>query len=351
MKYPGVARAYFQGLGLALKHPALIFLKWFANLACALVIVLPLLELLGADLNHSLSGRELFQQMETMYFFEFLHKFRRQISELVGAWPIVAMLFALVSLFLTGGILEVLQRQQRPSWSELFAFCGFHFGSLLLTWILAVLLFAVVVVLPIAFLEWFVLKMEWAGEWLLFWCYWSGLALILLLLGSWVLRVYDYARILVCRSADEGVRKRHTFIGTMTLFIQAIKFTNRYHVRTFSLWILFLATNLAIFPLYAFVSPLLSPNHPLGYLQEWGMGQVTILWRITAGLAALGGQMVFMRARLETEAAPPPAEPEIPVEPAHEPEPFDAERQTVDPYAETIELVSRRGPDDDEPRS
>ena len=287
--------SFFRGWLSALNHPSLIFLKWLLNLIFAWALTAPLFEILREDLEHSGMGPALLEQLDAIYLMEFMSKYEQQIGGALAIWlPAVAAL-GLLNIYLNGGILDALQRDRRPGWPEFLHACGAHFLSMMIVLFATVALGACVVLLPLAILEWFSGSLIGNAR-ISLWVHIIGFGLIILLPGSWLIRIYHFARIKVCLTPTGSEPVTRKTIGqTLRLFGSAVAFTSNRHVSTFILWLLFILAHIAIFPLVVWVQGFVATDGPWRFLQEWGVAQITILFRITAGIATLAGLLAFLR--------------------------------------------------------
>ncbi len=302
----GLWNAFFRGWGIGLKNPSLVFMKWFFNLLAALLIVGPIFDLLSNQLDHSQLADSLLPRVDGLALEQLMLANRETLSSFATYWLPIAIIFLLLNIYLNGGILDAIQRERRPSWAHFFDACGHHFGSLLGVLLLAAML-SILLAAPLVwgagrllgYLEaWF------PSERFTLSVQWGLMILLPLLAGTWLLRVYDYARILVCQPVGEEGLEAHSPWRTMAHFFRSIGFTCRFYGKTLLLWILFFLSQIALFPLFGLIKPHLEVGGPLGIYTELGAGQILILLRIVAGIALLAGQAKFLQGLLRADGAP-----------------------------------------------
>ncbi|MCH8959859.1 MAG: HupE/UreJ family protein, partial [Bacteroidetes bacterium] len=120
------------------------------------------------------------------------------IRELAIAVSPIAVIFLLLNVYLTGGILAAMDAQARMTWAAFFAACGKFFFPIIGVTVLTAILAGLLIVLPYIGLD----KLHGIvtenaatsqTSFIFTWVWW----VIVALLASWVLRVHDYARILL----------------------------------------------------------------------------------------------------------------------------------------------------------
>jgi len=282
----GVGAAWWTGWSAALGMPGILLLKWAINLILAAAVVSPLALLLSRALGHSALGERAFARVgiDTAIEFGLAHGGELTLAALVFA-PLL-LVYLLVNLYLTGGVLRRLRTGVREPWGEFFRACQRSFFPLVRVGLFAVLLAAALLgpsAYGLARLVGALTEDASAPQPLFYltWLHWA----ILFFLATWVTRVYDYARIAVC--LDPGARAR-------SAFLRALAFTWRRGAKTLVLWLLLVAPAPALTALLA-TAPLAGGVDTTGAMwASVALGQALLLLRILGGFAALGGQMQFM---------------------------------------------------------
>lgn len=179
----GIRYAYFMGLARALRHIPLILLKLLVNLTCAFALTAPLRAILHKELDYSAQGRHLINNMDPVFFYEFRLGNEQSFTTLWMYWLPFIAIFLLTNLYLSGGILETIQRSDRAVWREIFRACRSHFLPLLWTLILTTALAIPVVLLPLIGLDKGLKMVEnMADPKLLVWGFWIMVLIGVLLL-------------------------------------------------------------------------------------------------------------------------------------------------------------------------
>jgi len=322
-----VIRACFRGWGLALSHPFYILLRWLANLGFGLLIVYPLALLLSADLDHSVFSLQLLERMDHLYPWELAQRFGAELAGLGKTRLSFFLLFAVLGIYLSGGILSGLQSENTLTWAEFFQACAARFRALLFTALFCLIPLAVAIALPLLlarFLDGLHLGEVWHLR------SWALVGILGLLCVSFVARFYDNTRLLLCRPHEPD--------SVPANLRQAFSFTARFHLQTFAIWLIFTLLHIGVFKLYAEVAPRLGFTGPFGLLIEIGALQLLILARIAVELARLGAELDYLKLRMG-----PPKQPDTPLE-------------TAAPLTDTSSLqrkneVTVSEPADDQPRS
>jgi hypothetical protein len=282
----GVLEAWWMGWVSALRMPGILLLKWLVNLAFAAAAVLPFALLLAEHLGHSAVGEQAFSRMGIDIAVEFAFANEARLLQAALACAPIALGYLVVNLYLTGGILQRLHARRAQPWGEFFAACNRHLPILLRVGILTLALGALVLWLPHLALSRLVdaLTEDAASPRPLFYLTWLHWA-ILFLLGSWLARVYDYARIAVLLPSVANAR---IALG------RGMAFALRRGTETFVLWILLVLPPLALTAFFATAPIANGVTTTLGIWLSAALGQALLLLRIAGSFAALGGQMRFM---------------------------------------------------------
>jgi len=313
-------RAFFGGWFLAIKHPFLILIRWLLNVAMALIFVAPLARLLSRDLDRSLYGAAQMTHLDYQYLLSFMDRFSGQLGTL-KIWFLPAMVvFALLNLFFSGGIYAAIQRPKSSAPRAFFSACAGNFAGLLITLGWCLLLFLLLVALPLKALD--MMDAELTGrinEWWRNLFYWALLVPVLLFLATYVLRVYDYARLLACRPQEEAGPFNRAFLS----FFKAAGFCWRHHSGTLALWFVFLLVHGLLFFVFNWIKPLL-PAGTDGWWFQVLAGQLLIAARMTTSLASMGGALTYLK--LQTPSGHEAADATMtlgreakPLEPTHPP--------------------------------
>jgi hypothetical protein len=268
--------------------PGILILKWLVNLVFAAAAVLPAALLLADHLGNSVVGDQAFEALGTDIALEFAVGAGPELRLAALASAPIALGYLLVNLYLTGGILHRLRAGLRVPWAEFFGSCNRNLSMLIRVGLLTLVLATIAVGLPHYGLARLVerLSEEAAGPQPLFYLTWLHWAL-LFLLGSWVARVYDYARIAVFVEPQSKAR---------TALIRAMGFTLRQGTKTLVLWLLLVLPPLLVTAVFA-TTPITGGIGTMAAVwASVALGQALLALRILGSFATLGGEMRFMAA-------------------------------------------------------
>jgi hypothetical protein len=282
----GILNAWWTGWQAAFDMPGILVLKWLVNLIFAAAAILPTALLLAEYMGHSVVGEQAFTRMGTDIAVEFALANRARLLLAALACAPIALAYLLVNLYLTGGILHRLRAGVREPWGEFFASCHQNFWMLVRVGLFTLALAAALLGLSHWGLARLVEKLtvDAAGPQPLFFL--TGLHwVILFLLGSWVARVYDYARIAVFLQPASKAR---------TAVVRAVAFTLRRGTKTLVLWLLLVLPALSLTAVFATAPTAGGVETMTGIWVSAGLGQALLLLRFAGSFAALGGQMRFM---------------------------------------------------------
>ena len=287
---------FIQGWKLALARPVLAFLKWLLNMVTALILAFPIFQWLSEDLDHSNLPAQLNGQLDTLYVLEFLERFGGQLEIHRVYWLPFVLLFALLNIYLSGGILTSLNKGFKMAGPTFFSACQRHFATFFWIGLACAFLTAVLVLWPLSRMDdWYnYLEDHYPDGRLMHLSFWFGVMSILLFLFTLTARLYDYARIAVCLSvSEEGESDRVTLIRGMRHFGRALFFTLKHYFKSLTLWLTFFLFPIALYFVFQWLdlAGTFLPN--AGPWFALGFGQVLLFMRIFSGIGRLGAEMRF----------------------------------------------------------
>ena len=115
--------AYLKGWGVSIKHYKMWGLLYVVNLIFALLLTFPIFQFLEGKLSHTLAIDKLKEQFDFTIFNDILNEYGDITSFLVNQNLVHSLLFLVLSVFLAGGILNVVKFRDAP-----FRFSGFWVG-------------------------------------------------------------------------------------------------------------------------------------------------------------------------------------------------------------------------------
>ncbi len=330
-------RAFIEGLGRVRRAPALIAGLWLTTILLAGPLALTLRGMLASHLGSSLAAETAASGVNYDWWNEFLAQAAgigqtfvpaiigfaavlKNVGSLADARPVPTVIASaiathiVVSVFLTGGVLDRLARDRRTGSYGFFAAGGTYFFRLLRLGLMAAIVY-------------FVLFTELHRE--LFDRLYPSLtrdvavertalfyrALLYLFFGAVLVVVnvwFDYAKIRMV------VEDRRSAIGALNA---AARFVARNFGAVFGLYFLDMLLFLAVVGLYALVAPDASGGRGawIGFL----VGQLYITLRVVVRLVFAASQIAFFQSRLAHAGyvtAPVPVWPESPAAEAIRPD-------------------------------
>lgn len=280
----GVFKAAGSGIATASRRPRLLLILWVINVLFALIIAGPFFALFSSDLGHSLLGRNL-QTLDFIWLGDVIFRYQDAAPAALAAVAIPVVLYALVYVFLNGGIIgRLLDGEGRTTPQTFFSDCGRYFWRFVRLFLVSLLFYALAfgVVLEAVSALLKPVSEKALTEWPDFWI--SALhSVAALLFLSLVHLIFDYARILVVSEDDRRVGH-----ALMT----ALRFVGRRFFRACFLYFFIAAGFVAGTAVYALAAQAV----PAEGLAWAGLG---ILWGQVFIAFRLWTKMVFFSAQAE----------------------------------------------------
>lgn len=183
----GIGDAIIRGWTRALSHPILILLKWLMNLSFAYLILGPLAVFLSDHLDEATAASGLETQTTIGYTFEFFQVYSGQIEGVRMYWVPLLIIFLILNLFLSGGVLAALQQDGRFPLNQLVRSCLKHITPLSIALVLTGFTAGFAIIMPLHLLELGVRALEETSfdKPTLLIIYWSITGVISLILLIW----------------------------------------------------------------------------------------------------------------------------------------------------------------------
>ncbi len=292
-----ILKSYITGLRQAGGRGKMVALLWIFNLLFAAVVYRLAAAFFSQAFGSSAVAEDLLHGFDTALFLEMLVHNPGPQALVFKAMVFLGFLYFWVSLFLTGGILQVLSDPARPEGDaspaqrfapRFFQGAGKFFGRFFRLALYSLILWAGLAVFQ--FLLYTAAKPLTGGGTnekmmvIMFW-FWVGSGLVLFFFISMVL---DYARISIVLSDTRRV---------LRALFRALGFVLKRLLRTSTLYAMLLLTGLAIFLLYWGIDSVI-PTHSLASIWlAFAIGQIFILSRGWLKIAFQAAQMEFYRTR------------------------------------------------------
>lgn len=279
--------AFVGGWRDAFRMPLVLTVLWLINLLSAAFALSYLYRMLADYLEHSGLHESAFSVLQPVDVLEFMIAHKERLFVAIFPFLLAGAGYVTFKMFMAGGIFERLKNGPRCSWRHFLAACQRYFWKFVLLsgltggFLLAIFAgFEYVISRGINYL-WDVAS----GPPLIFGAN-LGYGVLLFLLVSVGVRVYDYARIALILDPQQR---------SFRAFWLAIRFTWRYQAVSFLLWLVFLILSLGIFAGFA----RLTAHFPADSMKAVGwqflFGQIVVGLRIICRIAALGAQMRFLQ--------------------------------------------------------
>jgi hypothetical protein len=274
-----------RALVLTFKKRRLALRLWVVNLLFSTFAIGPLFFLMRAHMAHSFSGEHALQKLDILWLGDFIYRFMN-ISPAIPASALLAVvLYLVLSVFLNGGVIGGLSRQQaKTTLADFFHDCGLNFWRLFRLFLLSfpayMVFLGVFYSLLKAFLE--IFSRRAATEWPALIVSNLRFLTLVLLLGL-VSMFFDYVKIGLVTSGSRKVL-RQTWL--------TLKFMGR---RFFKAWGLYLMAGVVfvLFTLlYLEIARILPKNRPLLVL-------LVFLWQQFYIVGRQASKVLFFATELE----------------------------------------------------
>ena len=285
----GIIKIFGQGFRTAARNGRMLLLLWAIHLLFSLLIVAPFHFTLENQFARSLMGERLFGGNEVLWLGDLIYKYQDLPPLLSGFMIGAAVLFLLLFVFLSGGIIgRVADGGDRFSMGPFFGDCGLYFGRFLRVFLLSLLGYLAVFALLGRFVSIpFRLWSKGAST------QWTPLAsstlrlLVLLLLFSIVKMFFDYVKVTLVM---ENSRK------TLRTTLRNFPFLGR---RFFKAWGLFLLVGLffVISTVFYLAVAKALPKEGVGPLLLFLWQQAYILVRLGIMVLFFATEVGFLRSQ------------------------------------------------------
>ena len=286
----------------------MLFIFYGINLLFGMIVMLPLRGALNSFAGHSLMGEKLAGRIDMDFLFEFLINNKGAVGETASLLFIVAAVYGLSGLFLSGGAFSVFAAEGEYSsslfWGSAAKYCG-RFLRLFL-WSLPVL----VIFYCIQFVENGVVRLIFGKDPYQNIAFWGGSVRILLGYVGIILYyvLFDYARIYVVVNDERKTR---------VALWRGIKFIFRNFFKTLGLAAVLFVVGIVVLIIYNPLADALHAPNGLIVFVLFLLQQMYMLFRMSLKLTLYASQVDLYGQLSPRQVAPQPLpEPELPAEPA-----------------------------------
>ena len=289
----GMARIWF--------HKRLVLWLYLINLAFAAVLVIPLRNVVS-EISKTDLADEFVSGFAVDSFAIFWSEHSSAFKSLGVAALGLGVLYLIVNIFLTGGLIASLTAERRVSLRRFVHSAGRYFWRYLRLFVLLVVVIGLVVAGYNLWLSEFVEDLRKSATTDVASFLWRAAAVgVLLVLVSLVLMVFDYAKI---RTVVDG--RRSVIIATCVAF----GFSFRRFLRTVTLFYFNLVIVGILFAIYLIVENQFSNATTASMVSLFVVQQIFIVSRIWMRLSFFATQMAFYCAATEVLPSPSPMETE-----------------------------------------
>ncbi|MBE0665450.1 MAG: hypothetical protein IH584_06465 [Candidatus Aminicenantes bacterium] len=264
---------------------------WTVNILFSLFAVTPFFFLIMKHMSHSFSAEHTLQKLDIFWLADFIYRYMNVTPAVLGSALLAAVLYLLLSVFLNGGIIGCLNRQEaKTTLADFFHDCGLYFWRFfrLFLFSIPVYLIFIGIFYPLlkAFLEIFRRRAptEWPAMIV------SNLRfLVLVLLLTVVAMFFDYIKIGLVTGARKKVLKE-TWL--------TLKFMRRGFFKAWGLYLLAGLVFVALTFFYLEIVRLLPKNRPLLVLLVFLWQQFYVLCRQWSKVLFFATEIEFTRENM-----------------------------------------------------
>jgi hypothetical protein len=242
------------------------------NLACAVVLTGPVYLLLNESLTRNMQAAKLVQSFDFQWFIEFEYKFHDSLKFIPIILILVGSAFALIQVFLTGGILEIFNsKEERNSFIDFFYGCVRYFFRFFVIFLIAVICYACLYYLNLAYIRYIdYLTYKTEAQFTIIIANSLRYIIIAFLFGSLNI-IFDYTKISIVVNQSYKI---------FTELWMSFKFIIKNFLTVSALFWLVAAIGLSVFLTYGFIDNFLNPNTFLLVLLLFFIRQIYITGRI-----------------------------------------------------------------------
>ncbi len=285
-----IFRAYISGFKTAGRTWGMTTFIYLINLVLGILVAIPFLGTLKEKAGFRMAVQDLLPGYDHTVFREFFNETTVYLGQFIrqGLW--VAILFFIIAVFLTGGILHIFSDKSYPFTLERF-FSGslkFFFRFLKLSFYMGVIY---LLATGLIFLIFFLISAgSFSGtgsEKTVFYIAFSGLCLWLLVMFYFLI-IADYARYSIVRNDS-----RNVFI---TIF-RSLKFVSKKFPFTYGLYLMLLVAPVALIYLYALVSNVIGMKSGITILVMFIIQQLFIWAKVYTRVWKFASQFDYFLGR------------------------------------------------------
>jgi len=273
-----ILRVFEQGFQTTNRRLRMMVYLWLINFIFSVLIVTPIYFLINKEYSRSLAAEHITGGMDLFWLGDIIYKYQDIFPALVGWFLIPGILFAVLSIYLNGGMIgRIAAQNEKISMANFFGDCGKYFFRFFRVFLISLLGYLIVfgVIFSIVSALFEVWTKNASSEWPLIFS--SNIKfLILVLLFSIIRMFFDYVKIrLVVENSKKAVRA--------TLF--NFSFIGRRFFKTWALYLLVCLVTVILAVIYLAVYQLLPK---LGFMLV-----VAFIWQQAYMLSKMWTKILF----------------------------------------------------------
>jgi len=285
---------YLVGIWYAIRRMKMWVLLYAITLLFGITATLAIPDIVGAGLSDSLAAQKLLEGFNHTVFDDFIHEYGAKLSVVTGRLPFTALVFFILFIWLTGGILKTYDMI-----AEKFTFQRFWLGCLQYFWLLTkvVVIFSLIQVF-VAFLVYLpIIRLVSSGfgsleNELSFYRIVKISVVIHLILAIFIAMVSDYTKVRLVKEERTSVFKE---------LIPSFRFVLRHLHRTLPLYLLYLLTFVVVTLGYWWLSEWIGLSTFSKILTVFFLQQLFIFFKVGTKLMNLGSICAMHEAILLKE--------------------------------------------------
>ncbi|MBN1253364.1 MAG: hypothetical protein JXR51_03195 [Bacteroidales bacterium] len=282
-----IPKAYIGGFRQAFRSPRMILILYFANILTALILALPFMGFLKSGFANSDIISNLINDFDFTAFSNLFYYHGDGIKAILGGIKWLILIYFVISIFLTGGILRTLNKEKFTT-SNFFAGAAYNFFRFLglnLIMIAVQIIFILIVYIPMTFImKHFSATVS--SEITLYYIFFSAFTLHLLFF-LFISMIGDYAKFYLVLENSFNIFKG---------FWKGVKYVFQNFLKTYVLYLILLFLPAVVMYLYIYIEKDIKMATEIGILIVFLLQQAFILLRVILRIWILSSQLKLYTA-------------------------------------------------------
>ncbi len=280
-KNMNIPKAYIGGFQKAAKSPRMLFILYFSNLVMALLLALPFMGFLKSSFGSSALSKNLLEGFDFTTFSNLTYYYKDGLDAILGNIKWVLIAYFLLNIFLTGGIIRILNKEKFTTGNFFSgaAYNFFRFLGLSLIMALVQLIFILAVYIPVGII------FDSLGEKMvteISYYYWGvGAFVFHLLIFLLISMIGDYAKFYLVLNDSFNIFKG---------FWKGVKYVFGHFLKTYFLYLFLLFIPAVVMYIYWYYEADMKMATGIGILIVFAMQQGFIFLRVFLRVWVLSSQ-------------------------------------------------------------